>query len=378
MKKAISLSLPKFGEEELEALKGPLNSGWVTSGPFVEEFELAFAKMHNVKHAVAVSNCTAALHLAVKSVGIGSGDKVLVPAFSWVSTANAVRYCDGEIVFVDVERDTYNIDIEDLILKLNDDIKAIIPVHLFGMCSNMDAVKELCSNIPIIEDAACASGATYQGQMAGSLADVGCFSFHPRKSITTGEGGMLTTNNDQIAAKLRKWRNHGSYIHPNDLIDGAKPHTMPDVIDVGYNYRLTDIQACIGVEQLKKMKGFINERDVIADIYDVAFENIDWINIPHRPKGYGHSWQAYVVTLNETAPISRNDFMEALLTKGVQTRPGTQALHMLTYYAQRYNLKPEDYPGTEFVFKQSVALPMHNQLTTTDQKRVIEVIRALA
>ncbi|MBC7873282.1 MAG: DegT/DnrJ/EryC1/StrS family aminotransferase, partial [Ferruginibacter sp.] len=201
-KRNIPISIPSMGVEEWEALRAPIESGWITQGPKVKEFEKMFAARHQVKHALAVSNCTTALHLALIACGVGEGDEVIVPAFTWVSTANAVIYCHATPVFVDIDPVTFNIDLTKIAEKITPRTKAIIPVHLFGLCADIDYIKENFPQLKIVEDGACAAGSGLRGKPAGGLGDIGCFSFHPRKSVTTGEGGMLTTDNDDIAAHL--------------------------------------------------------------------------------------------------------------------------------------------------------------------------------
>lgn len=209
----IAIALPSTGEEEWLALREPIESGWLTQGPKVAEFERRFAELHDVKHAIAVTSCTTGLHLALNALGVGPGDEVIVPAFTWVATANVVVLCGATPVFVDIDRTTFNIDIAQVADKLTPRTKAVIAVHLFGLCADIDALRHLLPpDVRIVEDAACASGATYKGRAAGGLGDVAAFSFHPRKSVTTGEGGMLTTNDDAIAARASQARNHGATI----------------------------------------------------------------------------------------------------------------------------------------------------------------------
>lgn len=240
-KRKIPISLPVTGQEEWEALKEPLMSGWLTSGPKVREFEQLFAERHGVKHALAVTSATTALHLALVALDIKEGDEVIVPAFTWVSTANVVLYCGAKVVFVDIDPFTFNIDAEDLSKRITSKTKAIIPVYLFGLCADMDKIKEIAGNIPLIEDGACAAGASYKGTPAGGLGTIGCFSFHPRKSVTTGEGGMITTNDDKLAEIMGMLRNHGASISEEQRHHGAKPYMLPDFNALGYNYRMTDL-----------------------------------------------------------------------------------------------------------------------------------------
>ena len=267
-KRNIPISLPHTGEEEWLAAKEPIMSGWLTAGPKVREFEEIFAKRHGVKHAMAVTSATTALHLALIALGIKEGDEVIVPAFTWISTANVVLYCNAKVVFVDVDRTTFNIDIADLKKKITPRTKAIIPVHLFGLCADMDAIKAVAGNIPLVEDGACAAGAGYKGKPAGSLGTLGCFSFHPRKSVTTGEGGMITTNDDKLAELISNLRNHGASVSEEQRHHGPKPYILPEFNMLGYNYRMTDLQAAVGIVQLKKLDIFIDEREQWATFYN--------------------------------------------------------------------------------------------------------------
>ena len=267
MRKKIQISIPVTGEEEWLALKEPLETGWLTSGPKVREFENLFAELHEVKHAVACTSATTALHLSMASLGIGEDDEVIVPAFTWVSTANVVEYQGAKPVFVDISTESFNLNHEKLAEKITSRTKAIIAVHLFGLCADIDAIRKVAGDIPIVEDAACAAGAGYKGKFAGSLGELGCFSFHPRKSVTTGEGGMVTTNDDVLAKKLRVLRNHGASISEEQRHHGAQPYILPDFNVMGYNYRMTDLQGALGVVQLKRLRGFIKDREDGANFY---------------------------------------------------------------------------------------------------------------
>lgn len=378
MKRNIPISLPSFGEEEWLALREPIESGWVTQGPKVAEFEGMFAIRHQVKHAIAVSNCTTALHLALVALGIKPGDEVLVPAFTWVATANAVMYCGAKPIFVDVDAKTYNIAPEEIRTKLTSRTKAVIPVHLFGLCADVDAVREIAPDLAIVEDAACAAGAGYKGRPAGSLGDIGCFSFHPRKSVTTGEGGMLTTDNDKLAEIINRLRNHGASISEEQRHQGPKPYILPEFEIVGYNYRMTDLQGAVGVVQLKKLDDFIDERQKWADFYTKELSGTGWLQTPKVPTDYKHGWQAYVLFINEKeSPASRNEIMEIMQDKGISTRPGTHAVHMLKFYAEHFNLKPEDFPGAFACNELSMSIPLHNRMTADDFHYVVETIKSL-
>jgi len=371
-KRNIPIGMPSMDTEEWEACKGPIESGWITQGPKVKEFEKNFAQRHKVKHAFAVSNCTTALHLALIACGVTDGDEVLVPAFTWVSTANAVKYCNATPVFVDININTFNIDIDKIAEKITPRTKAIIPVHLFGLCADVNDIKTRFPCLKIVEDAACAAGSGLHGVPAGGLGDVGCFSFHPRKSVTTGEGGMLTTNDDEIAAHLDKLRNHGASISEEQRHHGPKPYILSAFEIVGYNYRMTDIQGAIGVVQLSKLDRFIDERQYWADYYSAQLKDIEWLKTPVVPTGYKHGWQSYVTYVDENkAPMKRNDIMEYLQQNGISTRPGTHAVHMLDVYAKMYDIKHEDFPNALKADQYSMSLPMYNKMVKDDFDYII-------
>lgn len=367
-----------MGIEEWEATKEPIFSGWITQGPKVAEFEKLFAARHKVKHAIAVSNCTTALHLALVALGVGPGDEVVVPAFTWVSTANAVLYCGAKPVFIDIDINTFNIDLNQIVKKITPKTKAIIPVHLFGLCANVEEIKRIAPQLKIVEDGACAAGAAINDRPAGSLGDIGCFSFHPRKSVTTGEGGMLTTNDDNLAAHLNMLRNHGASISEEQRHKGPKPYILPEFDMVGYNYRMTDIQGAVGVVQIKKLDTFINERQKWADYYDEKLKNISWLRKPFVPEGYKHGWQSYVLFIDETkSPMKRNDLMEQLQQNGISTRPGTHAVHMLSYYAKTFNIKPSDFPNAFAANDFSMSIPLHNKMIKDDFDYIIHHLNSI-
>jgi len=377
-KRNIPISLPHTGEDEWLAAKEPIMSGWLTAGPKVREFEEIFAKRHGVRHAMAVTSATTALHLALVALNIQPGDEVIVPAFTWISTANVVIYCGAKVVFVDVDRNTFNIDADDLKKKITARTKAIIPVHLFGLCADMDAVKAVAGDIPLIEDGACAAGAGYKGRPAGSLGTLGCFSFHPRKSVTTGEGGMITTNDDKLAELISNLRNHGASVSEEQRHHGPKPYILPDFNMLGYNYRMTDLQAAVGIVQLKKLDLFIDEREKWAAYYHEELKDLRWLRTPEVLQAYKHGWQSYVVYIDESkSPVSRNDMMEKLQQMGVSTRPGTHAPHMLHYYADKYTIKPEDFPGARDCNNYSMSIPLFNKMTEEDYKYVVHCLKSI-
>lgn len=377
-KRNIPIGLPSMGIEEWEACRGPIESGWITQGPKVKEFETKFAERHNVKHALAVSNCTTALHLALVACGVKEGDEVIVPAFTWVSTANAVMYCHAKPVFVDIDINTFNIDIEKIAEKITSKTKAIIPVHLFGLCADVEQIKVKFPNLKIVEDGACAAGSSIRNRPAGSFGDVGCFSFHPRKSVTTGEGGMLTTNDDMIARHLDMLRNHGASISEEQRHHGPKPYILPAFDIVGYNYRMTDIQGAIGVVQLSKLDKFIDEREQWSRYYQEQLKDIPWLKTPIVPNGYKHGWQSYVTYVDEScAPMKRNDIMEFLKQRGIATRPGTHAVHMLNVYKHMFDIKPQDFPNAFNADQYSMSIPMHNKMTSEDFEYIVNALKSI-
>lgn len=380
MTRVIQISLPSTGEEEWQATREPLMSGWLTQGPKVAQFERAFAVRHSVAHALATTSCTTGLHLILAALGIGPGDEVIVPAFTWVATANVILYCGAVPVLADVDRGTYNIDHADVTRKLSPRTKAIIAVHLFGLCVDMDALRQIVpAHVTIIEDAACASGASYKGVPAGGLAAAAAFSFHPRKSITTGEGGMVTTNDAKLADTANMLRNHGASISEEQRHKGPRPYLLPDFNLLGFNYRMTDLQGAVGLVQLAKLDQFIAERDKWAAWYINELASIPWLRMPQRPTDGDHAWQAFVTYVDaQSAPLPRNDIMEQLQRAGISTRPGTHAIHLLGYYRERFGFVPQDYPGASDCDANTMAIPLHNRMTADDYRYVVAAIKKIA
>lgn len=373
----IQISQPDTGLEEWEATRDCFESGWLTQGPKVESFEKNFSQKHHVKHALAVTSCTTALHLALVALGLGPGDEVIVPAFTWVATANVVLYSGAKPIFVDVDPDTYNIDPKLISEKLSPKTKAIIPVHLFGLCADIEAIKKVIpKHVAVIEDAACAVGALYNGKFAGSLGDIAAFSFHPRKTMTTGEGGMVTTNDDQLAEIVHQMRNHGATISEEQRHHGPQPYLLPEFNLLGYNYRMTDLQGAVGLQQMQKLDKLLEERQKWSRYYLERLKDIEWLKLPLEPQNCQHAWQAFVCTIDpEKAPMPRNAIMEKLYEKGISTRPGTHALHTLGLYKKLYNFIPEDYPVAFKCETCTIALPLHNRMKKEDYDYIIEAMR---
>ncbi len=377
--KSIAISLPDTGDAEWQALREPLVTGWLTQGPKVAAFEKEFARIHGASHALATTSCTTGLHLILAAMGIGPGDEVIVPAFTWVATANVVLYCGATLVLADVSRITFNLDPTDVAAKLTSRTKAIVAVHLFGLCADMEALEKAAPGIPVIEDAACAAGSMYGKRYAGTLGLAAAFSFHPRKSITTGEGGMVTTHDPALAATMDMLRNHGASISEEQRHRGPKPYILADFNLLGFNYRMTDLQGALGIVQLAKLASYIAERSASAAFYREALAGIPWLRLPNEPAEGTHGWQSFVCYVDpEHAPMPRNAMMEILQGQGISTRPGTHAVHMLGLYRDRYGFKPEDFPGARDCDQHTMAIPLHNRMDSADYRRVADALKALA
>ena len=379
-KKEILIAAPFIGKEELAAVQGPLRRGWLTQGPCVGEFEKEFARLHGVRYAVATTSCTTALHLALVALGVGKGDEVIVPSFTWVATANVVEYTGATLFLCDVQKNTHNINPDNIEALITKRTKAIIPVHLFGLCADMKKINAVCRRrgIAVVEDAACAVGSSLDGIKAGAWGDIGCFSFHPRKIITTGEGGMCTTKDKRLYERMVALRNHGATIPEEYRHLGNKPYLMPDFPYLGYNYRMTDLQAAVGVEQLKRLNILMAQRLRWAAWYRQQLSCLLWLKVTAPAKRYVHSYQSFVCYVDERrAPMPRNQIMEYLYKAGISTRPGTIAVHMQDYYVRKYGFKNGDFPVSRDCAQFSLALPLHNRMTLGDYQYVVRTLKSI-
>jgi perosamine synthetase len=369
----VPFSRPYLVGTEQAAVAEVITSGWVSQGPRVRDFEQAFAARVGAADAVATTNCTTALQLALYVSGVGPGDEVIVPSMSFIATANSVWQCGATPVFADIDPLTYNLDPAAAERAITPRTKAIMPVHQLGLPADMDPFLALAEahGLEIVEDAACAIGASYRGRSIGSLGPLACFSLHPRKVITTGEGGMIAVQDPEVAARLRRLRQHAM-----DVSDLAR-HGARDVIietypERGWNARMTDMQAALGLCQLEVLDDILAWRRRVAERYTAALESIPFLEAPHEPDYADRTWQSYAVRLTEDAPVTRNELMRLLLLDGVPTRRGVMASHEEPAYAGTV----ADLPHTEAASRGSMMLPMFAGLSDEHQDHVLERLAA--
>jgi perosamine synthetase len=334
--KNIPVARPFIGREEEAAVLEVLRSGWVSQGPRVAEFERQFARYVGAAHAIAVSSCTTGLHLALVAAGVKPGDEVLCPSLSFVATANAIRYARATPIFVDVDPVTYNLDPVCIEAAITPRTTAILIVHQIGLPAAITEISEIASRygLVVIEDAACAIGSEYQGQRVGQPHTLmACFSFHPRKILTTGEGGMITTSDEGIADRIRKLRQHAMSV--SDLARHSSSQIVTESYpEIGYNYRMTDMQAALGLVQLQRLDEMIARRRYLASRYSEALAQFDWLVPPAEPSGLRHNFQSYMVRLKDNAPLTRDQLMQEMLDRGISTRRGIMAIHREIPYSE--------------------------------------------
>jgi perosamine synthetase len=371
----IPVAKPYLGKEEAQNAYDTILTNWVTQGPRVQEFEEKFAAYVGAKYAVALSNCTTALHLAMIVAGIGEGDEVICPSMSYIATANSIKYVGAKPVFAEIDPLNYNIDVKHAASLITPKTRAILIVHQIGLPADINAFKELCNKhkLHLIEDAACAAGSSYNGKKIGSHSDLVCFSFHPRKVITTGDGGMITTNNEEFYNRIKLLRQHGMSV--NDRVrHNSKTVIIEDHLEVGYNYRLTDIQAAVGIKQLEKLDKIIEDRTKIAVRYLDAFKDIPFIRLPHVPAGSVTNWQSFSIYLRPDCPVKRNDLMQYLLDEDISTRRGVMTTHRESAYNKEY--RTLSLPVSEDAADNSIIMPLYVPMSDEEIGYVIQKFRA--
>lgn len=377
-----------FDETDLAIIQEPLKSGWVVQGKFVKQFEEMFCEFSKAKHAIATTSCTTSLHIAMAALDLQPDDEVLVPAFTWISTANCVEYFKAKPIFVDIDLATFNIDVNKIEEKITSKTKGIIPVHLFGLVADMAPIMKIAKkhNLFIVEDAACGFDSWYQGKHAGTFGDFGCFSFHPRKAITTGEGGMITTN-DEVKAKLSQTlRDHGASRSDFQRHSQKYSFLLAEYHHLGFNFRMTDIQGALGVTQMQKADRIMAGRRQGAKQYDELLKGLDWLRLPFQHEDYVHGYQSYVCFFQPEKPTlenwekmhnRRNEIMAKLEEKGIITRQGTHAVAHLDYYKKRYNIKIQDFPNAFLAEMLTITLPLYAGITQEESETVVRELKEL-
>lgn len=384
----IPITKMDFGPEDLAAIQRVLESGWLVQGREVQKFEESIAEFCNVPYAVAASSCTASLHMALKALDVGPGDEVIVPAFTWVSTASSVEHCGARPVFCDISLDTFNIDAEQVESLITPRTVGIVPVHLFGLFADLSKPQSIADRhgLWMLEDAACALGSAQNNSAPGQSTAGACFSFHPRKSLTTGEGGMLVTRDSALAERCRRLRNHGaqaSDFQRHQSKGGFRLTTFPEF---GFNFRMTDLQASIGNSQFNRIDELLDGRRRCATLYNTALADLSWLTGPPEPTGQRHSYQSYVCLFSPEHPErdlsnlnrlteQRTALQSTLEEHGVMTRQGTHAPILLDCFAEKYDLKPEDFPGATIADSLSIALPLYPGLSSNDLQTVIDELK---
>ena len=372
--------VPEIGEAEIESVIDTLRSGWLTTGPKVKQFEEEFAKAIGSGHAVAVNSGTAALHLALEAVEIHERDEVIMPTMTFAATAEVVLYFKAKPVLVDCRPDTLNLDPDQLEKAISSKTRAIIPVHMGGQPCEMDRIQQIARhhNLKVIEDAAHALPARYRGKMVGTIGDITCFSFYATKTITTGEGGMATTDNPEWDERMRIMSLHGI------SKDAWKRYTSEgswyyEILYPGYKYNLTDIAAAIGIEQLKKCHRFWEVRQRYAGLYSQGLQDIPAITVPSVAQDAQHAWHLYIIQLDlEQLRIGRSEFIELLKAEHIGTSVHFIPLHLHPYYRQTFHYRPEDFPTANAVFKRIISLPIYPSMTEADVQRVCEAVGKIA
>ena len=376
----LPFAAPLLGDEEIQEVVHCLRSGWLTTGHKVKQFEREFGEFIGAKHALAVNSCTAALHLALEAVGVGPGDEVITTPMTFTATAAVIEHLGARPVFADVTAQSLNIDPEQIRRRLSPRTKAILPVHFAGQACDMDAIVDIArgAGVPVIEDAAHAIPTRYNGRMVGTLSDITCFSFYATKNVTTGEGGMVVTDRDDIMERMRLMHLHGM------SKDAWKRYTQNgswsyEILAPGFKYNLTDIAAAIGIHQLRKCQAFHRRRLTIADQYDAAFADLPGISIPRVEDRESHGWHLYVIQVDpERLTIGRDAFIDQLIARNIGVSVHFIPLHVHPYYRERYALRPQDFPNAWGAYERIVSLPIYAKMSDDDVRHVVDAVRGIA
>jgi len=375
----LPFALPDIGEDEIAEVVDTLRSGWVTTGPKTKRFEQAFTEFlgDSVIESIAVNSATAGLHLALEALGIGPGDEVITTTHTFTATAEVVRYLGADVVLVDIDPKTLNIDPRLVEAAITPRTKCIIPVHFGGLAVDMLEILNIARRhgLRVVEDAAHCLPSTIEGELIGTMgSDATVFSFYANKTITTGEGGMLCTRNAALARRAKVMRLHGMNRDAFDRFTAKVPSWYYEIVAPGFKYNLTDIAASMGLHQLKRARGFQQRRAEIAAQYQEAFADLPVILPPDAPEGDMHSWHLYVLRLRDDAPLSRDGLIEALFAAGIGCSVHYIPLHLHPYWRDRYALKPEQFPHSHKAYEQMLSLPIYTKMTDADVQRVIAAV----
>ena len=377
----LPITKPLFDEEEYAIITRPLDSGWIVQGPYVKEFENAIAEFVGIKYAVAVNSCTSGQFIMSRVIDLGPDDEVIVPSFTWISTVNSIEFLGAKAVFCDIDINTFNIDVTQIEEKISEKTKALYPVHLFGLAADMLSIMKIAEdhNLKVVEDCACGLGARIGNKHCGLFGTGGILSFHPRKSITTGEGGMIITNDKKVASVASSLRDHGAVETDYDRHNKKGEFLLTEYVYLGYNMRMTDIQGALGVAQVKKINRILKRKHELAEIYNDRLKEIPWLKAPEVPEGYTHGYQTYCTLFKPEEALKaieekdmgkidllnteRNKIMSLLESKGISTRQGTHAVHIQKLYRDKYSFLPGDFPASYAADKLSFALPFYPSIT---------------
>lgn len=376
----LPFALPEIGEEEIAEVVDTLRSGWVTTGPKARRFEQDFAQFLGDEslHCIAVNSATAGLHLALEALGIGEGDEVITTTHTFTATAEVVRYLGADVRLVDIDPATLNIDPALIEAAITPRTKAIIPVHYAGLACDMDAIHAIARRhgLQVVEDAAHALPTTYKGKLIGTLDSAATvFSFYANKTITTGEGGMLVTRDEKLAARAKVMRLHGINRDAFDRFTAKVPSWYYEIVAPGFKYNLTDIAAALGLHQLKKAQAFADARRAVVEIYNQGLKDLPVILPPMPPAGDAHPWHLYVLRLQPEASLQRDALIEALFKDGIGVSVHYIPLHQHPYWKDRYALRAEDFPHSQLAYEQMLSLPLYSRMTAADAERVVAAVR---